>query len=66
MLAAAAQGVDVSSWNPPDHEVHPSGPGPCDDFYRQYRNLYPTTADVAHFLADQQKTADGGDRGNRV
>jgi xylulokinase len=57
MLAAAAAGVDVTDWNPDDHVVHPSGDGPYDDFYTRYRELYPATADVAHFLAGQQLRA---------
>jgi xylulokinase len=66
MLAAAADGVDVSGWNPADHEVHPSGGNPYDAFYSRYRELYPATADVAHFLAEQQHAADGGNRGDAV
>jgi xylulokinase len=66
MLAAAAHGVDVTDWNPPDHEVHPSGESSYDDFYQRYRDLYPATADVAHFLAEQQHAADGGNRGDAV
>lgn len=63
MLAATAQGVDVSDWNPPDHVVHPTGDGVYDEFYFQYRDLYPATVDVAHFLAGQQHAADGGHDG---
>ncbi len=65
MLAAGAAGVDVTGWNPDDHVVHPSGDGVYDDFYARYRELYPATVDVAHFLAEQQVTAAGGDDGAR-
>jgi xylulokinase len=54
MLAAGAAGVDVTGWNPEDHVVHPSGDGIYDAFYTQYRNLYPATTEVAHFLAEHQ------------
>lgn len=63
MLAAAALDVDVSAWNPPDHVVHPTGDNIYNEFYFQYRDLYPATADVAHFLARQQHAADGGHHG---
>ena len=65
MLAAGAAGVDVSGWNPDDHVVHPSGDNPYDDFYARYRELYPATVDVAHFLAQQQNASGGGDHGER-
>jgi xylulokinase len=67
MLAAAAAGVDVSGWNPADHVVHPSRDSGevYDAFYARYRELYPATAGVAHFLAGQQHAADGGDHGGR-
>lgn len=64
MLAAAAAGVDTSSWNPPSHEVHPAGGGHYDEFYARYRELYPATVDVAHFLAERQHAADGGPHGD--
>ena len=62
LLAAIATGVDVdpAAWNPPDHVVRPTGGGRYDDFYRQYRALYPATVDVAHFLAEEQHAADRG------
>jgi xylulokinase len=66
MLAAAATGVDTAGWNEPDHVVSPSGSvgaGRYDAFYRRYRDLYPATADVAHFLAEEQHAADGGSGG---
>jgi len=62
LLAATAIGMDVdpAAWNPPDHVVRPTGGGRYDDFYRQYRALYPATVDVAHFLAEEQHAADRG------
>lgn len=65
MLAAGAAGVDVSGWNPDDHVVHPFGDNPYDEFYDRYRELYPATADVAHFLAGQERASGGGDDGER-
>ncbi len=65
MLAAGAAGVDVTGWNPDDHVVHPSGDGVYDDFYVRYRELYPATADVAHFLAERQHASAGGEDGER-
>ena len=65
MLAAGAAGVDVSGWNPDDHVVHPSGDGTYDAFYARYRELYPATVDVAHFLAERQNASAGGDDGER-
>ena len=65
MLAAGAAGADVTGWNPDDHVVHPSGDGVYDDFYARYRELYPATADVAHFLAERQHASAGGEDGER-
>ena len=60
LLAAGATGVDVdpAAWNPPDHTVVPASTRRYDEFYRRYRDLYPATADVAHFLAAEQHAAD--------
>ncbi|HWM04511.1 MAG TPA: FGGY-family carbohydrate kinase [Actinophytocola sp.] len=64
LLAAVATGVDVDpeAWNPADHTVRPdaAAAGRYDEFYRRYRDLYPATADVAHFLAAEQHAADRG------
>lgn len=59
MLAAVATGaeVDADTWNPADHVVRPSGTGRYDEYYRRYRELYPATLDVAHFLAAEQHAA---------
>ncbi|WP_203236823.1 FGGY-family carbohydrate kinase [Nocardia panacis] len=56
MLAAAADGVDTSGWNPVIATVEPD-PGrgaDYDEFYRRYRELYRDTVDIAHFLAARQ------------
>lgn len=63
MLAASAAGVDVSGWNPPDHVVRPSESPEYAEFYAKYRQLYPATVDVAHFLAERQVAAEGENRG---
>jgi xylulokinase len=62
LLAAVATGAepDVESWNPVTTTVRPD-PGRAavyDEFYRHYRRLYPSTVDIAHFLAAQQHGAD--------
>ncbi|WP_158891251.1 FGGY-family carbohydrate kinase [Amycolatopsis anabasis] len=62
LLAGVATGLepDVAAWNPvattvrPDPERTPL----YDEFYARYRELYPSTVDVAHFLAEQQRAAD--------
>jgi xylulokinase len=60
LLAAMATGVDVDprAWNPPDHTVTPDPTARYEDYYRRYRELYPATVDVAHFLAAEQHAAD--------
>ncbi|HEY0453482.1 FGGY-family carbohydrate kinase [Actinophytocola sp.] len=62
LLAAVATGVDVdpAAWNPVGHTVAPVADRKAryDEFYRHYRDLYPATADVAHFLAAEQHAAD--------
>lgn len=62
LLAAVATGasVDVEAWNPASHTVRPSGTGRYEEYYRRYRELYPATVDVAHFLAAEQHAAHGG------
>ncbi|HEY0495116.1 MAG TPA: FGGY-family carbohydrate kinase [Kutzneria sp.] len=57
MLAASADGVDVSGWNPVVQTVQPDPAGLYDEFYDHYRSLYPATVDTAHFLAEQQHRA---------
>jgi xylulokinase len=62
-LAATAidASVDVTAWNPIVDTVTPD-PGRTalyDAFHEHYRALYAATADTAHFLADQQRRADG-------
>jgi xylulokinase len=36
----------------------PERAGVYAEFYPRYRELYPSTADIAHFLADRQRAAD--------
>lgn len=64
LLAAEATGIEVDheSWNPPSHTVHPNPERTrrYEAYYRRYRDLYPATADIAHFLAAEQHAADGG------
>jgi xylulokinase len=60
LLAAVATGVDVDPevWNPPGQTVVPDRAARYDGYYRHYRDLYPATVDVAHFLAAEQHAAD--------
>lgn len=61
-LAALATGTDVDhdAWNPTAHTIHPDSTRAAhyDTFYRRYRDLYPATAGIAHFLAAEQHAAD--------
>jgi xylulokinase len=59
MLSAIATGteVDFEAWNPPTETVTPTGDGRYEEYYRRYRELYPATKDVAHFLAEEQISA---------
>ncbi|MGA8117078.1 MAG: FGGY-family carbohydrate kinase [Actinocatenispora sp.] len=65
VLAAVATGAepDVAAWNPVDRTVRPDPDRGrrYDGFYRRYRQLYPATADIAHFLAGEQHAADASD-----
>jgi xylulokinase len=54
MLAASACGADVSGWNPVVHTVRPDPGRPYEQCYARYRELYPATVDITHFLAEQQ------------
>ncbi|MGW0247348.1 FGGY-family carbohydrate kinase [Nocardia goodfellowii] len=58
-FAAAAAGVDTSSWNPVVDTVAPDQQryDQYEPFYRHYRELYTATADIAHFLAREQHRA---------
>ncbi|MCP2258916.1 xylulokinase [Streptoalloteichus tenebrarius] len=59
MLAATALGVDVvpEEWNPVRSVVRPNSENAprYREFYRRYRQLYDSTADIAHFLAGVQR-----------
>ncbi|RKT55303.1 FGGY-family carbohydrate kinase [Saccharothrix australiensis] len=63
LLAAIATGHEVEhgTWNPVAHTVWPDSGQRAryDAFYRRYRDLYPATAGIAHFLAAEQHAADG-------
>lgn len=62
LLAAVATGLepDIAAWNPVHTVVHPDPvrTSVYDGFYRRYRELYPATAEIAHFLAEQQRATD--------
>ena len=62
LLAGIGTGVAVApeAWNPVDQVVHPdpANTDRYDAFYRQYRRLYESTVDIAHFLAAEQREAD--------
>lgn len=62
LLAAVATGLDpvAEQWNPVRTTVSPDPARMAvyDEFYARYRELYPSTKDIAHFLAAQQHAAD--------
>ena len=57
---AVGQEPDVGRWNPVRTTVTPDPDASAvyDAFYAKYRDLYPATMDIAHFLAEQQHIAD--------
>jgi xylulokinase len=61
-LAALGVGLEVDheAWNPTAHVVRPDPERRAryDSFYGRYRDLYPATAGIAHFLAAEQHAAD--------
>ncbi|RZQ62989.1 FGGY-family carbohydrate kinase [Amycolatopsis suaedae] len=62
LLAAVAVGMepDVTAWNPVKRTVSPDPERAAvyERFYPYYRALYPATADLVHFLAEEQRRAD--------
>lgn len=60
-LAAVATGAepDIGTWNPVRATVRPDPARSAvyARFYPRYRALYKSTVEIAHFLADEQKTA---------
>ncbi|WP_329408345.1 FGGY-family carbohydrate kinase [Nocardia vinacea] len=56
LLAAEAVGVDTAGWNPVIGMVEPDADRGATYawYYRRYRKLYESTADIAHFLAAEQ------------
>ncbi|MET7771844.1 FGGY-family carbohydrate kinase [Nocardia sp. NPDC005366] len=59
-LAAEAAGVDTSAWNPVVDTVEPDAERAAryEPYYLHYRDLYRGTADIAHFLAAEQRGAE--------
>jgi xylulokinase len=54
-LAAQLVGpVSIDAWNPVRETVTPR-PGPYEELYGLYRDLYPRTADTVHALAGRQE-----------
>ncbi|OZM72195.1 sugar kinase [Amycolatopsis antarctica] len=62
LLAAMAVGLepDPAGWNPVAGTVTPGAEATAvyERFYPRYRELYPSTVDIAHFLAAEQHAAD--------
>ena len=62
LLAGVGTGVavDPDDWNPVTETVRPTAANTerYDEFHRHYRALYESTADTAHFLAEQQRIDD--------
>ncbi|WP_130291114.1 FGGY-family carbohydrate kinase [Pseudonocardia sediminis] len=65
-LAAIATGArpDIRVWNPVEHTIEPDPAAAATyaEYHRHYRSLYTGTADIAHFLARQQRRDDAGSR----
>ncbi|GAB3284354.1 FGGY-family carbohydrate kinase [Parasphingorhabdus pacifica] len=63
LLAGIGTGAAVrpDEWNPVATTVHPEPANTerYDAFYQHYRELYESTVRTAHFLAAEQRTADG-------
>jgi xylulokinase len=61
LLAGVATGVDVDPqrWNPVAEEIRPDPDRAAryDAYYGHYRELYRATSGIAHFLAEEQRTA---------
>jgi xylulokinase len=59
LAARAVTEVDIATWNPPQWTVtpDPARRGAYDELYRLYRELYPSTVDIAHTLARRQREA---------
>jgi xylulokinase len=55
-LLAAQSVADVSAaaWNPVREIRKPAEPGVYEDLYRQYLELYPSTREISHALAERQ------------
>ena len=64
MLAGLAVGAttDVSAWNPIAETLSPDPERAelYEGYYRRYRELYPATADIAHWLAAEHHRATPG------
>jgi len=56
---ATGVGVDAHRWNPVAEEIHPDPDRAVryDSYYGHYRELYRATTGIAHFLAEEQRTA---------
>ncbi|MDQ0382218.1 FGGY-family carbohydrate kinase [Amycolatopsis thermophila] len=61
-LAAVAVGADpdIERWNPVAGTVRPDPDAVevYDEFYARYRELYPSTKDITHFLAARQRASE--------
>lgn len=64
LLAGVGTGlaVDQDNWNPVVRTVQPitENTERYEGFYQHYRALYDSTAEIAHFLAAEQRAADDG------
>ncbi|MFC7495236.1 MULTISPECIES: FGGY-family carbohydrate kinase [unclassified Nocardioides] len=57
LAAQSVSDVSIRDWNPPRATVEPDPANRAvyDDLYGRYRDLYPSTRDLAHALANLQK-----------
>jgi xylulokinase len=54
LAAQLVEPVSIDDWNPVRETVGPR-PGPYEELYDLYRDLYPRTADTVHALAGRQE-----------
>lgn len=54
LAAGLVERVSIDEWNPVAETVTPR-PGPYDELYKLYRDLYPSTAGTVHALAGRQE-----------
>ena len=54
LAAQSVTDVSAAAWNPVREIRKPAEPGVYQDLYRQYLELYPSTREISHALAERQ------------